>query len=114
MCFQNVNANFGEIGQNIKSLMNEFQQKSQIHKNLESISDMKNFVEEYPQFKKISGILVIIDLSKFNMTESVFPHTTSRNLTYSGDQKFKTITIINPDRGPTLMKFCTHILPTKL
>lgn len=58
MCFQNVNANFGEIGQNIKSLMNEFQQKSQIHKNLESISDMKNFVEEYPQFKKISGIFI--------------------------------------------------------
>uniref|UniRef100_A0A1I7XVC4 Sec1 family domain-containing protein 2 n=1 Tax=Heterorhabditis bacteriophora TaxID=37862 RepID=A0A1I7XVC4_HETBA len=52
---QNVSSNFGEIGQNIKLLMNEFQQKSQIHKNLDSISDMKNFVEEYPQFKKISG-----------------------------------------------------------
>ncbi|KAK6725984.1 hypothetical protein RB195_004353 [Necator americanus] len=52
---KNVSSNFGEIGQNIKLLMNEFQQKSQIHKNLESIADMKNFVEEYPQFKKISG-----------------------------------------------------------
>ncbi|VDN19643.1 unnamed protein product [Cylicostephanus goldi] len=52
---KNVSSNFGEIGQNIKVLMNEFQQKSQIHKNLESIADMKNFVEEYPQFKKISG-----------------------------------------------------------
>ncbi|PAV87322.1 hypothetical protein WR25_09429 [Diploscapter pachys] len=66
---KNVNSNFGEIGQNIKSLMNEFQQKSQIHKNLESISDMKNFVEEYPQFKKISGTVtkhvgLVSELSK--------------------------------------------------
>ncbi|KJH52431.1 Sec1 family protein [Dictyocaulus viviparus] len=55
---KNVSSNFGEIGQNIKLLMNEFQQKAQIHKNLESIADMKNFVEEYPQFKKISGFLM--------------------------------------------------------
>ncbi|WKX92044.1 hypothetical protein Q1695_010236 [Nippostrongylus brasiliensis] len=66
---KNVSSNFGEIGQNIKVLMNEFQQKSQIHKNLESISDMKNFVEEYPQFKKISGtvskhVTLVGELSK--------------------------------------------------
>ncbi|KHJ92134.1 Sec1 family protein [Oesophagostomum dentatum] len=66
---KNVSSNFGEIGQNIKLLMNEFQQKSQIHKNLESIADMKNFVEEYPQFKKISGtvskhVTLVGELSK--------------------------------------------------
>lgn len=54
-----MGANFGEIGQNIKVLMTEFQEKSAIHKNLESIADMKNFVEEYPQFKKISGSCLI-------------------------------------------------------
>ncbi|VDO83913.1 unnamed protein product [Haemonchus placei] len=66
---KNLSSNFGEIGQNIKLLMNEFQQKSQIHKNLESIADMKNFVEEYPQFKKISGtvskhVTLVGELSK--------------------------------------------------
>uniref|UniRef100_A0A0K0CYD6 Vacuolar protein sorting-associated protein 45 n=1 Tax=Angiostrongylus cantonensis TaxID=6313 RepID=A0A0K0CYD6_ANGCA len=66
---KNVSSNFGEIGQNIKLLMNEFQQKSQIHKNLDSIADMKNFVEEYPQFKKISGtvskhVTLVGELSK--------------------------------------------------
>ncbi|CAI4228232.1 unnamed protein product [Auanema sp. JU1783] len=66
---KNVAMNFGEIGQNIKLLMNDFQQRSQIHKNLESISDMKNFVEEYPQFKKISGtvskhVTLVGELSK--------------------------------------------------
>ncbi|VDM60135.1 unnamed protein product [Angiostrongylus costaricensis] len=66
---KNVSSNFGEIGQNIKLLMNEFQQKSQIHKNLDSIADMKSFVEEYPQFKKISGtvskhVTLVGELSK--------------------------------------------------
>ncbi|VDN60355.1 unnamed protein product [Dracunculus medinensis] len=53
----NMYADFGEIGQNIKNLMTEFQRKSQTTQKLESISDMKNFVEQYPQFKRISGTL---------------------------------------------------------
>ncbi|VDO57018.1 unnamed protein product [Brugia timori] len=48
-------ANFGEIGQNIKELITEFQRKSQTNQKLESVADMKSFVEQYPQFKKISG-----------------------------------------------------------
>uniref|UniRef100_A0A914Y5P9 Vacuolar protein sorting-associated protein 45 n=1 Tax=Panagrolaimus superbus TaxID=310955 RepID=A0A914Y5P9_9BILA len=47
--------NFGEIGQNIKSLMNDYQKKAQTHQQLESIADMKKFVDQYPQFKKIAG-----------------------------------------------------------
>lgn len=47
--------NFGEIGQNIKTLMNEYQKKAQTHQQLESIADMKKFVDQYPQFKKITG-----------------------------------------------------------
>ena len=33
--------NFGEIGNNIKELMDEFQKKSQSHAKVESIADMK-------------------------------------------------------------------------
>ncbi|RCN31049.1 Sec1 family protein [Ancylostoma caninum] len=68
---KNVSSNFGEIGQNIKLLMNEFQQKSQIHKNLESIADMKNFVEEYPQFKKISGVFIRCLYFFFQVEQSI-------------------------------------------
>lgn len=50
-CFQNIHSNFGEIGQVIKVLMDEFQIKSKSQKKVESIADMKNFVESYPQFK---------------------------------------------------------------
>lgn len=39
--YQNMYLNFGEIGQNIKTLMTEFQQNVKSNQRLESISDMK-------------------------------------------------------------------------
>lgn len=51
MILQNIYSNFGEIGQTIKSLMDEYQAKTKSQKKVESIADMKNFVETYPQFK---------------------------------------------------------------
>jgi vacuolar protein sorting-associated protein 45 len=48
---QNLYSNFGEIGQTMKSLMDEFQRKAKSHQKVESIADMKNFVETYPLFK---------------------------------------------------------------
>lgn len=48
---KNIYSNFGEIGQTIKVLMDELQLKAKSQKKIESISDMKNFVETYPQFK---------------------------------------------------------------
>ena len=47
--------NFGDIGQTIKSLMDEFQLKAKNNQKVESISDMKAFVESYPQFKVIDS-----------------------------------------------------------
>ncbi|XP_048736203.1 vacuolar protein sorting-associated protein 45-like [Ostrea edulis] len=65
----NMYNNFGEIGTNIKELMEEFQQKSQSTAKVESISDMKAFIENYPQFKKMSGtvakhVAVVGELSR--------------------------------------------------
>lgn len=52
---KNLYSNFGEIGQTMKLLMDEFQKKAKSHQKVESIADMKNFVESYPLFKKMSG-----------------------------------------------------------
>lgn len=52
---KNLFLNFGEIAQNIKTLMEDFQAKAKNHQKVESIADMKAFVENYPQFKKLSG-----------------------------------------------------------
>lgn len=66
---KNVCSNFGEIGAACKDLITEYQQKANTHKNVESIADMKQFVEEYPQFKKMSGsvskhVTIIGELSR--------------------------------------------------
>lgn len=51
----NMYSNYGEICVRIKELMEDFQRKSQSTTKVESIADMKAFVENYPQFKKMSG-----------------------------------------------------------
>ncbi|KAF7495002.1 Vacuolar protein sorting-associated protein 45 [Sarcoptes scabiei] len=46
---------YNAICSNMKNLMEDFQQKSQQQKRIETIADMKSFIETYPQFKKMSG-----------------------------------------------------------
>lgn len=54
---KNLYSNFGEIGQTIKEFMEEFQKEAKSHQKVESIADLKTFVETYPEFKKKSGTL---------------------------------------------------------
>ncbi|XP_074639862.1 vacuolar protein sorting-associated protein 45-like [Acropora palmata] len=73
---KNMYLNFGEIGQNIKTLMTEFQQNVKSNQRLESISDMKAFVENYPQFKKMSGtvskhVTIVSELSRLVSARSL-------------------------------------------
>ncbi|KAL6067570.1 vacuolar protein sorting-associated protein 45 [Balamuthia mandrillaris] len=51
----NMYNNFGDLGISIKNLVDEFQSKTQSNQNIQSIADMKRFVEEYPEFRKLSG-----------------------------------------------------------
>nr|CAH7720407.1 unnamed protein product [Callosobruchus chinensis] len=66
------------MGTSIKQLMDQFQTKAKSHQKIESIADMKNFVEAYPQFKKLSGnvakhVTVVGELSsmvtKYNLLD---------------------------------------------
>lgn len=47
--------NFGDLGISLKDFADDFQAKSKSHKSLESIDDIKKFVETYPDFKRESG-----------------------------------------------------------
>ncbi|KAJ3030294.1 UNVERIFIED_CONTAM: vacuolar protein sorting-associated protein 45 [Siphonaria sp. JEL0065] len=47
--------NFGELGGNIKAYVDEYQAKHKSSMNIESINDMKKFMEDYPEFRKLSG-----------------------------------------------------------
>lgn len=65
---KNLYSNFGEIATTIRDLIESFQLKAKEQKKIETIADMKNFVETYPQFKKMSGtvnkhLVVISELS---------------------------------------------------
>ena len=65
----NMYSNFGEIGQTIKTLVQNFQKKAKSHSNIESIGDIKDFVASYPEFKKMSGtvskhVALVGELSK--------------------------------------------------
>lgn len=63
-------ANFGEIGEAIQTLVKNFQdKKGNMGGKLDSISDIKDFITEYPEFKKMSGtvskhVALVTELSK--------------------------------------------------
>lgn len=47
--------NFGELGQSVKQLVADFQKTNNNHARLDSIEDMQRFVDNYPEFRSMSG-----------------------------------------------------------
>jgi len=52
---KNMYQNFGDLGQNAKDYVEQFASKQASGQKLDSIDDMKRFVEEYPEFRRLSG-----------------------------------------------------------
>ncbi|KAI1304291.1 GIDA-domain-containing protein [Xylaria venustula] len=52
---KNMYLNFGDLGGNIKDYVEQYQSKTKSNANIESITDMKRFIEEYPEFRQLSG-----------------------------------------------------------
>ncbi|KAG8810103.1 vacuolar protein sorting-associated protein 45, partial [Serendipita sp. 399] len=48
-------ATFGDLGMNLKSYVNSYQSRSVSTSSINSIADMKRFIEEYPEFQKLGG-----------------------------------------------------------
>lgn len=51
----NMYLDFGDLGGTIKDYVEQYQSKTKSNATLESIADMKRFVENYPEFRKLSG-----------------------------------------------------------
>jgi len=47
----NRNANFGELAEAVKELIDNYQRSTAQNENIKSIEDMQNFMERYPQFR---------------------------------------------------------------
>lgn len=52
---KNMYMNFGDLGGTIKDYVEQYQSKTKSTASIESIADMKRFVEDYPEFRKLSG-----------------------------------------------------------
>jgi vacuolar protein sorting-associated protein 45 len=66
---KNMYLNFGDLGANVKEYVDHFQTKTKSNMNIESIADMKRFVEDYPEFRRLSGnvskhVTLISELSR--------------------------------------------------
>ncbi|TKA74494.1 hypothetical protein B0A55_06454 [Friedmanniomyces simplex] len=66
---KNMFLNFGDLGQNAKEYVEQFASKQAGGQKLDSIEDMKRFVEEYPEFRKLSGnvtkhVTLVTELSR--------------------------------------------------
>jgi hypothetical protein len=94
--------NLGELGANIKSYVDEYQTKTKSNANIESIADMKRFVEDYPEFRKLSGnvskhVTLVGELSRLvdkgNMLEvSELEQSLACTDTHSNDLKVRITT----------------------
>lgn len=61
--------NFGDLGQNAKDYVEQFAAKQASGQKLDSIEDMKRFVEEFPEFRRLSGnvtkhVTLVTELSR--------------------------------------------------
>jgi len=52
---ENILSNFGDLGQSIKKYVEEYQQSTKNTARIESIEEMQKFVDEYPEFRRMSG-----------------------------------------------------------
>uniref|UniRef100_A0A5B7A9N4 Putative Vacuolar protein sorting 45 n=1 Tax=Davidia involucrata TaxID=16924 RepID=A0A5B7A9N4_DAVIN len=65
----NMYENFGDIGMNIKRMVDEFQQAAKSNQNLQTIEDMAKFVDNYPEYRKMHGnvskhVTLVTEMSK--------------------------------------------------
>lgn len=52
---QNMFLNFGDLGGVVKSYVESYQARTDSNKKMDTIGDMKKFIEQYPEFRKLSG-----------------------------------------------------------
>jgi len=52
---ENMMANFGDLCVSIQNLVDDYQRQTKSNAQIASIEDMQRFVDEYPEFRKMSG-----------------------------------------------------------
>ncbi|XP_039063810.1 vacuolar protein sorting-associated protein 45 homolog [Hibiscus syriacus] len=65
----NMYENLGDIGMNIKRMVDDFQQVAKSNQNIQTIEDMAKFVDNYPEYRKMHGnvskhVTLVTEMSK--------------------------------------------------
>jgi len=66
---KNMFSNWGDLCMRLKQFVDEFKTKSDQTSNIQSIEEMKNFMKDYPEFRKMSGnvskhVTLVSDMSE--------------------------------------------------
>ena len=66
---ENLISNFGDLAVNIESYLSKFQEQTKNNSKIESIEDMQKFIDQYPEFKRLSGnvskhVTIVHELSR--------------------------------------------------
>lgn len=70
---KNMYQNFGDLGSTIKDYVSQYQSRTKTNTEINSINDMKRFIEDYPEFRKLSGnvskhVTLVSELSRLVST----------------------------------------------
>ena len=73
---KNMYQNFGDLGGNVKEYVEQYQSRTKSNAQIDSIDDMKRFIEDYPEFRKLSGnvskhVSLISELSRRVATDNL-------------------------------------------
>lgn len=73
----NVCSNYGDLVENIKKYVEEYQSTTKNTSQIDSLEGMQRFVDEYPEFRKLSGnvskhVAVAHELSRLINTQGLF------------------------------------------
>ncbi|XP_031475979.1 vacuolar protein sorting-associated protein 45 homolog [Nymphaea colorata] len=65
----NMYENFGDLGMNIKQMVDDFQHVTKSNQNIQTIEDMARFVDTYPEYRKMQGnvskhVTMVTEMSK--------------------------------------------------
>ncbi|CCE65034.1 hypothetical protein TPHA_0J02140 [Tetrapisispora phaffii CBS 4417] len=52
---ETMHLNFGDLGDKVKQYVSVYKDKTKSNSQIGSLEDIKNFIEKYPEFKKLSG-----------------------------------------------------------
>ncbi|XP_058200811.1 vacuolar protein sorting-associated protein 45 homolog [Rhododendron vialii] len=107
----NMYENFGDIGLNIKRMVDEFQLVAKSNQSIQTIEDMAKFVDNYPEYRKMHGnvskhVTLVTEMSKIvEERKLMLVSQTEQELACNGGQgaAFEAVTnLLNNENVPDI------------